>query len=212
MVNICYNCGEYRADKGIDSTKQVAICPLCGFEHPIKFLPLMVVTGACGAGKSTVCQTILGKLNEVVILEGDLLWRDEFKKPESNYQDFYETWLRLSKSISQSGRPVVMFNAGGVPQNIEPLVERRYFSQVCYLALVCNDTLLEKRLSKRPAWRGSGTDAYIDEHVRFNQWFKNRNQSSQPVIDIIDTTQDSISVSSEKVVTWIRGKLRECGL
>ena len=207
MVNICYNCGEYRADKKIDSTKQVAICPVCGFEHPIKLLPLMVVTGASGAGKSTVCQTILGKVNDVVILEGDLLWRDEFNKPESNHRDFFETWLRLAKSITQSGRPVVLFSAGGNPQNIEPLIERRYFSQIYYLALVCDDALFEKRLSKRPAWRGSGTNAYIEEHVRYNQWFKNREPLSSPKIDLIDTTHDLISVASEKVVTWIYDKL-----
>ena len=67
---------------------------------------------------------------EVVLLEGDILWRPEFNRPEEKYRDLFETWLRMCKSISQSGRPVVMFTAGiGVPENVEGCVERRYFSE-----------------------------------------------------------------------------------
>jgi hypothetical protein len=36
-------------------------------------------------------------------------------------------------NISHSGRPVVLLCAGGIPENVEPCVKRRYFSQVHYL-------------------------------------------------------------------------------
>jgi hypothetical protein len=73
-------------------------------------------------------------------------------------------WLRLAKNISQVGQPMVLFGAGvGVPANLEECVERRYFAVIHYLALVCDDAVLEqrqpgrnrrsrRRLDWRPAW------------------------------------------------------------
>ena len=206
MFNVCHNCGLYRADKIIVPSGPYAVCPECGHKHPFRQLPLLIVTGASGAGKSSVCQAMLGKLEDVVLLDSDILWRPEFNKPEDNYRDFFETWLRMAKNISQSGRPVVLFGAGmGVPENIEPCVERRYFSHIHYLALVCNDEVLAQRLKARPAWRGSGDQASIDTHVQFNRWFKGRQSGDRP-ISLIDTTNVSLETTIEQVKTWIREK------
>jgi quercetin dioxygenase-like cupin family protein len=112
MLNICVNCGVYRPDKVIDLTGPHAICPECGPKHPFLQLPLLIVTGASGAGKSTVCHQLLGKLLDVVLLDSDILWRSEFAIPGTVGPNFFETWLRVAKSIGQSGRPVVLFGAG----------------------------------------------------------------------------------------------------
>ena len=208
MFNVCHNCGLYRADKIIDPSGPYAICPECGHKHPFQQLPLLIVSGASGAGKSSVCQALLGKPADVVLLDSDILWRPEFNKPEDNYRDFFETWLRMAKNISRSGRPVVLFGAGmGVPENIEPCVERRYFSEVHYLALVCDDQVLAQRLKARPAWRESGDRASIDTHVQFNRWFK-RGQNGDHPISLIDTTNVSLEGTIEQVKTWIREKAR----
>jgi len=204
MFNVCHNCGLYRADKIIDPSGPYAICPECGYKHPFRQLPLLIVSGASGAGKTSVCQALLGKLDNLVLLDADILWRPEFNKPESNYRDFFEIWLRLVKNISQAGRPVILFGAGmGVPENIEPCVERRYFSDIHYLALVCNDEVLVQRLKARPAWRGSGGQAYLDDHVQFNRWFMG-GQKGDPPISLIDTTDVSLETTIEQVKTWIR--------
>lgn len=204
MFNVCHNCGLYRADKIIDPSGPYAICPECGHKHPFRQLPLLIISGASGAGKSSVCQAMLGKLDHVVLLDSDILWRPEFNRPEDNYRDFFETWLRMAKNISQSGRPVVLFGAGmGVPDNIEPCVERRYFSDIHYLALVCEDETLAQRLKARPSWRGSGEQAYIDTHVQFNRWFKGA-QNSNTLISLIDTTHVPLETTIEQVKTWIR--------
>jgi DNA-directed RNA polymerase subunit RPC12/RpoP len=66
MLNICVNCGLYRPDKIVDPTGPYAICPECGHRHLFRALPLFIVSGASGAGKSTVCHHLLGKVTEVV--------------------------------------------------------------------------------------------------------------------------------------------------
>lgn len=201
MINVCMQCGLYRADKMIDPNGPAAICPECGFRHKFMQLPLLIVSGASGVGKSTVCQTLLGRLNNVVILDADILWRPEFNQPENNYRAFFEVWLRMCKNIAQSGRPVVLFGAGvGVPDNIEPCVERRYFSRVEYLALVCDDNALAERLQRRPQWRGCNDPAYIADHQSFNRWFKTYT-STQPPIERLDTT----GMDEEATVNWVEG-------
>ena len=139
MLNVCYQCGIYRADKIIDPTGPSAVCPECGHPHPFLYQPLLIISGASGTGKSTVCHHLVGHYQDAVMLDSDILWRNEFNNPKDNYREYFETWLRVSKNISQSGRPVVLFGAGmGVPENLEGCVERRYLLSIRYLALVCS--------------------------------------------------------------------------
>ena len=205
MLNICANCGAYHADKRIEPDGPYAVCPACGSRERFRRLPLLVVGGASGTGKSVLCRELTGRVDEAVLLDGDILWRPEFATPEDGYHGFFETWLRLAKNIAQSGRPVVLLGAGMVvPSNLEPCVERRYFTQVHYLALVCEPEELERRLRGRPAWRESGDGAWIQEQVRFDRWLR-ANAQGDPPLTLVDTTDLSIQATAERVAAWIRG-------
>ena len=85
-MNVCLNCGLYHADKVIDRDGPYAICPECGHKHCFLQLPLLIVAGASGAGKSTVGQQLAGRVGEAIVLEADILWRAEFNKPEDKYR------------------------------------------------------------------------------------------------------------------------------
>ncbi len=204
MWNVCWRCGLHRVDKVIEPAGPAAICPDCGFQHPFRQLPLLLVSGASGSGKSAVCRALLGQLPAAVLLDSDILWRPEFDTPANHYRAFFETWLRMAKNIGQSGRPVVLFGAGfGVPANLEPCVERRYFGDLHYLALVCDDQVLVARLQERPAGRGSHAPGYLDEHVRFNRWLKTEAPALSPPVDLIGTTGVSLADTAEQVRGWI---------
>lgn len=208
MFNVCAQCGAYRADKIIVSEGQqsLAVCPACGYRQPFRRLPLYVVGGASGSGKSAVCLALAGRLEEAVALESDVLWSEAFARPGA-YAEYYELWLRLCKNVSQAGRPVMLFGAGlGVPENIEARVERRYFSRVHYLALTCDDAVLEARLRARPAWRDSAGDEWIRQQVAFNHWFGEQGVHGQPPVDIVDTTHASLEDVCQAVAGWLRCK------
>jgi len=209
MFNICQNCGQYRVDKIIDPAGPYAVCPHCDHEYLFQMHPLLIVGGASGTGKTTVLHQLIGQIPAAVLLEGDILWRAEFNKPADNYRDFFETWLRVCKNITQSGRPVVIFNAGMVvPENIEPCLERRYFSAVHYLALICDDQLIVERLQARPAGSETNQPEYIAKQLEFNQWLKDQAKSGELGITAIDTSAASITATSQQVAAWIFEKLQ----
>jgi len=210
MINVCFKCGEYSAEKTVDIKGGYAICPVCGYKNQFKPMPLFIVAGASGTGKSTVLKELFGKMDNVVLIESDILWQEEFNKPENNYRKFFETWLRLAKNISQSGRPVVLFGAGlGVPENIEPCIERRYFSKIFYLSLYCSDNELEDRLKNRPQWRNSQSMEFIEKQKEFNNWFKQYGKEGNPEVDLMDTTNIKLEETVEKVKHWINEKYTE---
>lgn len=203
MFNICPACGAYHADKTIDPAGPFAICPACGAATPFHRLPLLLVCGASGAGKTVVLQTLLGHVGAAVLLEGDLLWRPEFNSPSDNYRDFYETWLRLAKNINQAGRPVVLFNAGAIPANVEPCVERRYLARTHYLALVCDETLLAERLRARPSWRGSADEDFVAAQLAYNRWLRENGAAQEPPLALLDTSAAAPGETAATVRAWI---------
>jgi DNA-directed RNA polymerase subunit RPC12/RpoP len=212
MFNVCYHCGLYRADKRIDPAGPYAICPECGHKHLFRRLPLFIVSGASGTGKSTVCQTLAGIIQEAVLLDADILWRPEFDRPDDGYRDFFELWLRLCKNITQSGRPVLLFGAGvGVPDNMEPRIERRYFSTLHYLALTCADEELTARLRRRPDWRTNSNPAFLEAQLRFNHWFQDNAPHITPPITLLDTTNHSIQETATQITNWLYKNLKVSG-
>jgi hypothetical protein len=167
-------------------------------------MPLLLVGGAAGAGKSTVRTALLGTLDEVVAMESDLLWRPEY---ENDNEGFRRLWLRLASEIGRSGRPVVIFGAGfAVPHNVEPLAERAAFSSVHYLAITCDDGVLAERIrARRPPRRTD--DAHVTEHVDFNAWLRANAPTTVPPITLIDTTHATIDQTCASVAAWVRASL-----
>ena len=208
MFNVCTACGLSHVEPEFDGSGHL-VCSSCGGRRPFRRLPLLLVGGPAGAGKSSVGASLLGGLTEAVVIEADLLWRREFDTPEDGYNEYFRLWLRLAAHISQSGRPVALFGAGfAVPHNAEPLRERRLFSAVHYLGLVCDDEVLTARLRARPSWRNT-TDELINEHVKFNHWLKEHAATTEPPVTLIDTTRAAASETAGRVAAWLRE--RACG-
>ena len=205
MFNVCPSCGDYRDAKIV--ADHSIICPVCGATAPGPRSPLFILSGASGTGKTTACHTLLARGIDAVVLDSDVLWSAEFHA-RSQWPRYFNLWLRLCKSISLSGRPVLLGGAGfGVPDNLVRCVEYRYFSRVHILALVCDDLQLAQRLNQRPAWRSSADPAVIDDHLRFNRWFRRQAlhtaPDGYPLLCTLDTTDLTPDAVADAVTHWM---------
>jgi guanylate kinase len=204
MVNVCEKCGSYRNDKIVDKENGNIICPECGHIKSYKLLPLFVVSGASGSGKSTICNYLVCKNNNFIVLDMDILWSNHFNKPENNYKDFFETWLRMAKNISQAGRPVILFGAGCIPNNIEDCIEKRYFSKIYYLGLICSSVILEKRLNDRAKWRNSSNKDFIKAQIEYNNFI-----GLDKRIKTMETDNITIEEASERIKNLIEDMINK---
>jgi len=199
VFNVCWACGEYSEAKEIDPAGPFAICPRCGHRHPFRRLPLFVVTGASGAGKTAVAQILAPRLESVVVIEMDILWGHVRAEPEDDYRSWKSSWLRVAMNVGQAGRPVVL--CGTVePGSLERLTEARYFAHVDYLALVCADDELARRLRSRPAWRQADSDEGVARMVAFNRALRRGSAT------VFDTTGLAAEETSRRVAAWVAAR------
>lgn len=207
MFNVCPQCGEYAVEKTIDPTGPFAICPFCAFAQPFLQQPLFLISGASGAGKTTVCLELVASLRDAcVVLESDILWGTVAEDTERGYQDYYNQWLRVAKNVGQGGKPVVLCGTA-LPQQYEICPERRYLGTIYYLAMVCADELLVKRLKQRPTWRESGGQDFLEKVVQFNGWLKEHAATTEPAMDLYDTSQHTLVETAQDIEQWIRKRL-----
>jgi predicted kinase len=206
MFNVCPGCGDYSDDKDIDPGGPFAVCKQCGYKHRFRRLPLYVVTGASGTGKTAIALQMADQLKEAVCLEGDILWRDEFSKPEDDYSEYRNMWLRVAKNINQAGRPVVLLGSA-TPGQFERCQERRYFAEIVCLALVSGEDVLKQRLQARPQWRQPGTAEVLQRVCDFNRWIKENADQTQPPMILLDTTRLSLQSSVDAVREWIAARM-----
>jgi len=206
MCNVCPHCGEYSVEKEIDPQGPFAICPFCG--HRIRFvqLPLFVLTGASGTGKTTIALNLARSFHECVTMDSDMLWGVVPDTTRDGYSVFRDTWLRVAKNIGQAGRPVVLVGSA-LPDQFENCPERRYVAEIHYLAVVCDNDTLVQRLRARPAWRGSGAAAFIEDMLRFNTYLKSHAGTSVPPMSVLDTTSSTIDESTAATIEWISARL-----
>lgn len=199
MFNVCPGCGQYRPDREIRVVDAVAVCG-CGDVQAFRPGPLFVVGGASGTGKSTILNKVGRRVLPVLPLDGDILWDERFRDRVDQYVDVV---LRLAKNIGMAGKPVMVFAAGlVVPENLETSVERRYFSTIHRLALVCDDHELTTRLRARPAWRGASEPDVLAAQLDFNRGLTRLSATED--IALVDTTSISVDDAAEQVIGWMQ--------
>lgn len=65
MISICSNCGNHEWDKEVTGNK--IKCPKCGYIWEFKKLPLYILTGCSGIGKTTAAQELQKMTDEIII-------------------------------------------------------------------------------------------------------------------------------------------------
>src|SRR3954447_19653719 len=124
MTIVCHACGAYM-QPFVNIAGQLIRCPQCEHIEPMRILPLFIVTGASGAGKTAVVSELRRLLPDWDIFETDVLHGADWQQQRNR-------WLRVAPSIAQSGRHTILCGTM-LPADIDLCDHRPFFSQVCYL-------------------------------------------------------------------------------
>ena len=170
---------------------------------PAKRLPLFIISGASGVGKSTLCEILFQSESDYVVMEGDLLWHEIYNTPEDDYQTYRKLWMRVCASISQIGKPVVLCGCA-VPVQYENQDERGMFTDIHYLAVVCKGDQLEERMKKG---RGITDENRVINSLAFNRWLIENAGKTVPQITLLDTTDSAPEQAAEMIHEWILERL-----
>jgi hypothetical protein len=90
----------------------LAQCPACGSTERALRLPLFVVTGASGSGKTTVHPYVVAALPDCVVFDVDWLI-DPFEAASRpiNWAALRDAWVSVAHGVAQGGRHTVLLGS-----------------------------------------------------------------------------------------------------
>jgi len=206
MFTTCEKCGLVMSNSDKTQNGFGLLECVCGFSSSYKKLPLFVLTGASGVGKSTIGRRIQAKSNDIVVLESDILWNDYYNNPESNYAHYRKLWLNLCKNINQAGKPTLLVGCG-TPDQFQNCEEKDYFSKIVYIVIATSTKNLECQLMSRPEYRNCSSQSYIDEHTKYNNWNKNNWNKTNPPMHLVNIEHFNITESVKAVEDVIKHEM-----
>jgi broad-specificity NMP kinase len=203
MIGMCPKCGNYEWNKQISEDKKYIKCQQCGHQWKFKAMPLFVLTGCSGVGKTTTAQELIQRDTKFITMDADFLYNIMPHTTDEDYKNWVEQIMSLSKNIMQSGKPLLWTMAGALDY-FESSYNRRFFTELYFLALVCNSEDLEKRMREG---RHSTDQNWINSSIKYNRWFIENGSLSGHKIDTYDITGKSSSEIADYVIQWVDAKL-----
>lgn len=199
MIGICPKCGNYEWNKKVSEEKKTITCQQCGQQWKFKSMPLFILTGCSGVGKTTTAQKLLQRDTNFIVMDADILYNILPHETEENYKKWVEQILSFSKNIMQSGKPLLWTMAGALDY-FENTYNRRFFTEIYFLALVCKPEALELRMREG---RHISDSNWINNSIDYNRWFVEKGTVSNKRIDTFDITGKSVSEVANYVMEWV---------
>lgn len=201
MIGICNKCGNYDWDKEVNGN--VIKCPKCGDAWEFKKLPMFVLTGCSGIGKTTTAQLLQRRCTDVVTLDADIFYNLMEHETEQDGYDQLEQMWSISKNITQSGKPVLWTMAGNL-EKINHTYNARFFDKIHVLALVASEDDVRQRMEKG---RGITDQNWIQGSVDYNNYFRTHNSHGDTTFEVVDTEGKSVEDVAKEVMSWIQARL-----
>ena len=201
MIGICPRCGNYDWDKEV--TGNQVCCSKCGETWRFRKMPLFVLTGCSGMGKTTTGIEIMKQQNEFIVLDADMFYSIMPHDTQEDYYNQIEQVESLSKNIMQTGKTVLWTMAGNLDK-LNHVYNRRFIGEIYCLALVCEEEELRRRMTEG---RKITDEGWIQSSVDYNHYFKTHDCLADMPFEVFDTTGKSVPQVAEYVIGWVKGKL-----
>ena len=144
---------------------------------------VLVVTGAAGAGKSTVCRALQGEPG-LVVIDGDTVASGATAVADGrhDYEAYWRFVLRLSVDLAANGLTPVICGIG-LPGQVVPAAEEEGVV-ARMLVLGTSEAAIRSRTTARP-----GDDAHLDiaRHVAVDRTLRVATVPPPHRLDFVDT-------------------------
>lgn len=174
--------------------------------HELK-LPLFIVTGASGVGKTTVMQELRTMMPDFDVFSTD---NDQFGSTgdKLEYQDRYNILLHFARFVAMSNRGTIICGTF-MPWDAQKCDVYQSFGQVCFINLHCDDATRRHRLTNRED-RAIWNDEMLKKHQEFAQWLlDNAEIAYNPPMPIFDTTAASPHEVAKQIKEYVMKKWAE---
>ena len=200
-MHYCTRCEAAPPHRDPNPGQGTAICSQCGAENEIPSVPLFVVTGGSGCGKSTVSIGLLRKRNPYLVVDADFLAHG--KGGLDTWDAYYNYTCIVSLTLARNQRPIVL--VGGMhPSQVENAKTSAFFSAVHFLVIACDATAQTARLKGRSATQPA--EESIDNAVKQSRWIV-EGAGQRPNATVLDTTGWTREQAVSYADRWILERL-----
>lgn len=175
-------------------------CAHCGHARYAAPGPLLVVTGAAAAGKSTACAAIAREVPGVLALDADVLARGAAataREPQ-DYPAFWAHLAAIGREVQENGLTVAWCGIC-LPEQL-PEATSAGFARVELLVLTCDDAVLRARLAARPG--GADVASRADRHVALNTRLRTTRDRDGLHVHHVDTTHLDPAGTAAAATAW----------
>ena len=198
MIGQCIKCGNYNWDKEVDGN--MVCCPACGHTWEKVTLPLFILTGCSGVGKTTTAQCIQQKKVDFVVLDADIFYARLNPQTEEEHFKWVDLIEQLSMNIIQAGHPVLWTMAGNLDK-LNRVYCSRFFTEVKCLALTCEEKVLRKRMREG---RGITDENWIQGSVDYNEYFRTHDRHGNTMFGTFDISGKDVEEVADYVIAWVK--------
>ena len=198
MIGTCGKCGNHNWDKIVENGK--VYCPQCGHSWDYVALPLLILSGCSGIGKTTTAIEIIQKKADFAVLDADMFGCVQSPCSQEDYKARVDAITWFSRNINQSGTPVLWTVAGNLDM-IPEAYNSRFFSGIYCLALVASEESIRERMTKG---RGITDQGWIAGSIGYNEYFKSHNCIGNLSYETLNVDLKTPSEVADDVIQWVR--------
>ena len=186
-------------------TKDKIICPKCNSEWEYIRLPLFILSGCSGIGKTTTAIEIMKLTRDVVVMDSDIFCGVQNASSEEDYKRRIDTMEAISRNVNQSGKPCLWTVAGNLDM-LPDSYNASFFTDIYCLALVAKEETLRDHMVRG---RKITDTAWIDGSVEYNEYFKTHNSIGKQSFDVLSIDGKTPGEVAKEVLWWIGSKLNK---
>ncbi|MFD0696375.1 AAA family ATPase [Paenibacillus sp. GCM10027628] len=166
-------------------------------------VPLYIVTGASGSGKTTVIKELRRLMPDYDVFDYDdiipFINEDKARFNKETTHLIQNIWLRVARDIAESGRITILCGIVS-PKDIEKCEDLHYFSHIYYLILHCDDKTRETRLRTRKRM----TEQKIQSNLKLARSFIKNADKYSPPMPIVDTSKTDAAKVAKQIKEWVQ--------